>query len=251
MKIEIRFQSTGPLRDPTGKISRIKFNSDISIHRSLAGPDLFDELHHAVWIKISIHRSLAGPDPHRNSPPSRLRNFNPQVPCGTRPDSHGIRTATTGYFNPQVPCGTRPRKERNRGGRSHISIHRSLAGPDQIACGLPILAEEFQSTGPLRDPTRAASIRCSSGLRISIHRSLAGPDPGETVGDSTVPAFQSTGPLRDPTRKRAVRNDVRRHFNPQVPCGTRPKSKLTGVLDKAFQSTGPLRDPTQGSKSPD
>ena len=78
-----------------------------------------------------------------------------------------------------------------------ISIHRSLAGPDgisililepifyfnpQVPCGTRhkltnyrIAELEFQSTGPLRDPTSLHILLMQADL-ISIHRSLAGPD---------------------------------------------------------------------------
>ena len=55
------FQSTGPLRDPTERRLRISGIKQISIHRSLAGPD--DGKQRKVrGTDISIHRSLAGPD---------------------------------------------------------------------------------------------------------------------------------------------------------------------------------------------
>ena len=105
-----RFQSTGPLRDPT--ISHL-LNS---------------------WLfLISIHRSLAGPDLLCNRCCARIANFNPQVPCGTRPDRDGSDQAR----------------------------------------------DEFQSTGPLRDPTDWLGHEAVDPV-ISIHRSLAGPDWAST-----------------------------------------------------------------------
>ena len=56
------FQSTGPLRDPTNRAAlQMTVDECISIHRSLAGPDLVSYIV-APLIRISIHRSLAGPD---------------------------------------------------------------------------------------------------------------------------------------------------------------------------------------------
>ena len=100
------FQSTGPLRDPTEGTARGYRPADISIHRSLAGPDAVK--HDYIADEL---------------------NFNPQVPCGTRHDIRNgdfkipkfqstgpLRDPTTGCgqcrrwhcdFNPQVPCGTR------------------------------------------------------------------------------------------------------------------------------------------------
>ena len=190
------FQSTGPLRDPTIPPNEWYNKTIISIHRSLAGPDMYHKYQQSC-------RSY----------------FNPQVPCGTRLKPIQIRIVFND-FNPQVPCGTRRQhKEGNTmskkfqstgplrdpttdayAGRSDraISIHRSLAGPDR-------------SGKPSDQP-------CG----ISIHRSLAGPDGGSAALDTNandfnpqVPCgtrqglgvegcvdvqFQSTGPLRDPTR---------------------------------------------------
>ena len=42
-----------------------------------------------------------------------------------------------------------------------------------------------------------------------------------------------------------------RHFNPQVPCGTRPIASNRIPAHTAFQSTGPLRDPTRSLAGPD
>ena len=55
------FQSTGPLRDPTICGYVIQRLETISIHRSLAGPDV-NSGHEIINQNISIHRSLAGPD---------------------------------------------------------------------------------------------------------------------------------------------------------------------------------------------
>ena len=55
------FQSTGPLRDPTVCFPQMLCLTQISIHRSLAGPDIY-HLPHQLIVHISIHRSLAGPD---------------------------------------------------------------------------------------------------------------------------------------------------------------------------------------------
>ena len=176
-----KFQSTGPLRDPT-RGYRILINCDrISIHRSLAGPDSFGLFGPAFTI-ISIHRSLAGPDDydmwndtctsisiHRSlaGPDMRkirylycLTNFNPQVPCGTRryvPRAYSGR----GNFNPQVPCGTR----RWRSATAEASAR--YFNP-QVPCGtrlLPAISRSlthpFQSTGPLRDPTAGKPILLS------------------------------------------------------------------------------------------
>ena len=60
-----------------------------------------------------------------------------------------------------------------------------------------MLGDQFQFTGPLRDPT--GGLRSDGGRdTISIHRSLAGPD-----------------------EKNGKRHTKSTDFNPQVPCGTR------------------------------
>ena len=134
------------------------------------------------------------------------RHFNPQVPCGTRPDWH--RSAPRArYFNPQVPCGTR------RSLSSCVStqeIFQSTGPLRDPTIGTTVIVSAptlFQSTGPLRDPTVERTERRTVTV-ISIHRSLAGPDP---VRPSSFSAPQ--------------------HFNPQVPCGTRRKV-LTGLTNR-------------------
>ena len=154
------FQSTGPLRDPTHSSRAIVCVFVISIHRSLAGPDVFDLCVIIQNNRISIHRSLAGPDMRKIRYLYCLTNFNPQVPCGTRryvPRAYSGR----GNFNPQVPCGTR----RWRSATAEASAR--YFNP-QVPCGarlLPAISRSlthpFQSTGPLRDPTAGKPILLS------------------------------------------------------------------------------------------
>ena len=63
-------------------------------------------------------------------------------------------------------------------------------------------------------------------------------------------AFQSTGPLRDPTMRLRRLLPEMIYFNPQVPCGTRPKPGRNFCSSIQFQSTGPLRDPTYSNCIP-
>ena len=199
------FQSTGPLRDPTGRNRSVQRDGRISIHRSLAGPDFGADINHPlekdfnpqvpcgtrpgyptasrISSRISIHRSLAGPDI--------------QFPVVDWLIPISIHRSLAGHFNPQVPCGTRR------------TCHRSMDG-----------YRRFQSTGPLRDPTGVRET-VEEKQRISIHRSLAGPDVLREMEGLMKDGFQSTGPLRDPTQS--------------------PKTIMGW---KSFQSTGPLRDPT-------
>ena len=125
-----------------------------------------------------------------------FRDFNPQVPCGTR-RTWDLRLKQIGQFqstgplrdplasfdfNPQVPCGTRREYGKYPDHGLPISIHRSFAGPD-----IP-------------------GIVVGRRNRISIHRSLAGPD----------------GSIQAIWR-------VQLDFNPQVPCGTRRSRDLEGA----------------------
>ena len=145
------FQSTGPVWDPT----QSHFSGEgIKVFQS-TGP---------VWDPTAFFPTLIVP----------VVNFNPRVPCGTRPprlnkfiiviifQSTGpvwdptfllcLSIRSFNYFNPRVPCGTRP---------SSSFICNSVL--------------KFQSTGPVWDPTY--------------------------WGDSVeiIPIFQSTGPVWDPT----------------------------------------------------
>ena len=134
-----QFQSTGPLRDPTAQRffaipPHSNFNPQVP-----CGTRLTSFKTPFVVIEISIHRSLAGPDYRKPKVIPENYNFNPQVPCGTR------RTQST---------------------------H-------------PLRCSQFQSTGPLRDPTPGIYARPSKIL-ISIHRSLAGPDPDLDLARQTV-----------------------------------------------------------------
>ena len=123
------FQSTGPLRDPTRGFLPRRERFSISIHRSLAGPDRRCQLCRFALV-ISIHRSLAGPDRSQCIPFSHLSGFQSTGPLRDPTQISQSPLQTMLYFNPQVPCGTRP----------------SLGG---FSCCLNV----FQSTGPLRDPT--------------------------------------------------------------------------------------------------
>ncbi len=132
-------------------------------------------------------------------------------------------------------------------------------------------ASEFQSTGPVWDPTRIYR-RYLQQAYISIHGSRVGPDPTEIWRrwqqvnfNPRVPCgtrrrrgvsllcllqFQSTGPVWDPTEEFRIAGSSASHFNPRVPCGTRPSSIFGSLLTVSFQSTGPVWDPTLRSSPP-
>ena len=83
---------------------------------------------------ISIHRSLAGPDWTSTATSRQPEHFNPQVPCGTRLGHRLMDGLKTQNFNPQVPCGTR-----------------------LLPSMTKMTSQQFQSTGPLRDPTEVGT----------------------------------------------------------------------------------------------
>ena len=192
-----RFQSTGPVWDPTRRTLDLRPKHGISIHGSRVGPDLTAW---AAWRRkahfnprvpcgtrlatavgamvgydISIHGSRVGPDEDKHIAEYSEKNFNPRVPCGTR---HFLTLTILifGHFNPRVPCGTRPLIFETVVGFI-ISIHGSRVGPDLLFWVLLFLYAIFQSTGPVWDPT-CKHIKLTRDLEISIHGSRVGPDPG-------------------------------------------------------------------------
>ena len=150
-------------------------------------------------LDISIHRSLAGPDALYLLQQDMLYDFNPQVPCGTRP-TVSPSTACSGLFQSTGPLRDPTQGNFFRFREGDISIHRSLAGPDDHPRSLRSRAFYFNPQVPCgtRRP-QAAYLRPQNF--ISIHRSLAGPDDCTLIQNSSCGIFQSTGPLRDPTSK--------------------------------------------------
>ena len=101
----------------------------ISIHRSLAGPDKKSGIICRNF-NISIHRSLAGPDYSCAGRPEHCQNFNPQVPCGTRPPT-AAGTHSSWRFQSTGPLRDPTCFPFSAIMYRIISIHRSLAGPDE------------------------------------------------------------------------------------------------------------------------
>ena len=146
----------------------------ISTHASLAGRDRAAPVP-ARRRGISTHASLAGRDSATPALWMQYHDFNPRVPCGTRPGVIAVRgracefqptrplrdatacpaAAAAGApdFNPRVPCGTR------------------LALAE-----LPVLYRLFQPTRPLRDATCDGDHLRIKWANISTHASLAGRD---------------------------------------------------------------------------
>ncbi len=210
------FQSTGPLRDPTDAPGTHRKRHRISIHRSLAGPD----------------RSAAGggePD----------ADFNPQVPCGTRRPRQ-TPASTTANFNPQVPCGTR-RQDQVQPRQPGISIHRSLAGPDDhhvIVLIVTIISIHRSLAGPDIRPGQVLPKRWNFNPQVPC-----GTRPDRVIRHYDVNDFNPQVPCGTRRATRCSRTSSY-HFNPQVPCGTRPDLLSEVTVAIRFQSTGPLRDPT-------
>ena len=144
---------------------------------------------------ISIHRSLAGPDLCRSCRQWTPSYFNPQVPCGTRPLS-SLCSLLSIYFNPQVPCGTRRQADPLPDKAKIFQSTGPLRDPTHLFRFFRT-ASRFQSTGPLRDPTILWLLSHS----VTIFQStgpLRDPTPFKISKDPEM-LFQSTGPLRDPT----------------------------------------------------
>ena len=146
---------------------------DISIHRSLAGPDGRGCVCFRKAVRISIHRSLAGPDRILVSTIRKSLDFNPQVPCGTRLDHQNLSSATS-EFQSTGPLRDPTTYRQDGEKEDKISIHRSLAGPDKKSCGTFIshtISIHRSLAGPDLHPSQL-----HLSMTISIHRSLAGPD---------------------------------------------------------------------------
>ena len=124
-------------------------------------------------------------------------NFNPRVPCGTRPGYNLCRQRYSLHFNPRVPCGTR---------------RPQIPGADAIE-------KNFNPRVPC-GTRRALCYKGVSMERISIHASHAGRDWNYYNFSIEISTFQSTRPMRDATATSTVAY-VTSHFNPRVPCGTR------------------------------
>ena len=83
-----------------------------------------------------------------------------------------------------------------------ISIHGSRVGPDDTAYEKIKSSGSFQSTGPVWDPTLLGN-GVTFTDDISIHGSRVGPDDMKRI--LTLAVY---------------------YFNPRVPCGTRPATRI-------------------------
>ena len=131
----------------------------ISIHASLTGCD-YHICVTIVFKRISIHASLTGCDINRATTCILQAYFNPRIPHGMRPPRQAI------------PCII-----------ISISIHASLTGCDVFDLRVCTATNEFQSTHPSRDATRATNYSTPISLFQSTH-----PSRDATVSSSPIPA---------------------------------------------------------------
>ena len=109
--------------------------------------------------------------------------------------------STTICFNPRVPCGTRRR------GMEEVASR--LGFNPRVPCG-----------------TRPQSLFTLLPAFVSIHASRAGRDGGASPQIDVSYTFQSTRPVRDATLWARSSVEPFSRFNPRVPCGTRPVTRL-------------------------
>ena len=101
-----RFQSTGPLRDPTQDWTIRQLAGRFQSTGPLRDPTLLLEIR-CLQSQISIHRSLAGPDPPITAPCSPRQQFQSTGPLRDPTSQTCLHGRSVRNFNPQVPCGTR------------------------------------------------------------------------------------------------------------------------------------------------
>ena len=108
--IPLRFQSTHPMRDATSSVSKVLSNFFLfqSTHPMRDATKIRAKL--VLMTTISIHASHAGCDIPFLVRVSPLKNFNPRIPCGMRPEAR-----------------------RNKVTYKQISIHASHAGCDDLS----------------------------------------------------------------------------------------------------------------------
>ena len=182
------------MRDPTNIRRCYRKCEAISIHRSLAGPDIENNPMFAVF-RISIHRSLAGPDQrrykrHQRDPISLHRSLAGPHNAVFVPSSAVAVFQSTGPLRDPTALNDGVYK------KGEISIHRSLAGPD---VGFPTVSAELIYFNP--------QVPC--GTR-QIPEMLC------------VQIFNFNPQVPCGTRRQlSLGLRGRGYFNPQVPCGTR------------------------------
>ena len=168
------------------------------------------------------------------------RHFNPRTPCGVRlamtaqiglpklfQSTHPLRGATASeaafnadteisihaplagcdfklivfsfrrfYFNPRTPCGVRQLAAKDAKIAEQFQSTHPLRGATSTKSS-SLKAYKFQSTHPLRGATCVICPKCGKQV-ISIHAPLAGCD-----------------------QKTAAKANKKQNFNPRTPCGVR------------------------------
>ena len=116
-------------------------------------------------------------------------------------------------------------------------------GPDSASRYHYTSVREFQSTGPVWDPTFAEPMD-DEELDISIHGSRVGPDRKSWL-QCWIWFISIHGSRVGPDLKSFICSTSIWYFNPRVPCGTRQLDYPVAFDIEEFQSTGPVWDPTK------
>ena len=194
--VDVKFQSTHPMRGATRSASSACFSPRISIHAPHAGCDpAFRRIRFDSPLFQSTH-PMRGATQLLTAQDSYNFNFNPRTPCGVRLSIFG-RTVGTLDFNPRTPCGVRRFPSRRR-----------------RETGL------FQSTHPMRGAT-IIFVQGVPQFAISIHAPHAGCDSCAGRYRRLASVFQSTHPMRGATQSNKHVHGNGIYFNPRTPCGVR------------------------------
>ena len=194
---------------------RCGFSCGISTHASLAGRDRPGNRRFAAYVlfqptrplrdatkrarilapllAISTHASLAGRDPGNGTP----------------------RSVAFSNFNPRVPCGTRPRGRKTPDRRSGISTHASLAGRD-LRMGSSPLPISISTHASLAGRDASLPVRSPSSYNFNP-RVPCGTRRFTSYSSSTAKLFQPTRPLRDATFCTSVSSYILAKFQPTRP----------------------------------
>ena len=166
------FQSTRPSRASTVQCDTRYDRPMISIHKALAGLDLYPFLM-SISSPISIHKALAGLDSKFN-PFSSVLRFQSTRPSRASTTCMVIRIPQP-KFQSTRPSRASTRSRSPAGKAYEISIHKALAGLDATLFVALKYRNLFQSTRPSRASTRLPWGK-KIGHDISIHKALAGLD---------------------------------------------------------------------------
>ena len=240
-QMDVRFQSTLPLRGATGWRCLLERSSIISIHAPLAGSDRGSLGRQRSRRTISIHAPLAGSDRRRCSLLLFLRiSIHAPLAGSDYIIPKGYHSGAD--FNPRSPCGERPPYSISFSPYRSISIHAPLAGSDALPA-------RIRCTGPIsiHAPLAGSDLRRARfgplAVPISIHAPLAGSDPGACSPCPPPEYFNPRSPCgerpRDPDSRTGACD-----FNPRSPCGERHRILLLQRRYPLFQSTLPLRGAT-------